>query len=74
MSRSTTNEIDAPSATLWLLDGSLVRESDLGFFARQLGASEARRYSAFKRPERKRQFLLGHMLLRSAVSSLLSLP
>ncbi len=62
------------SADLWLLDGSLVREDDLGFFAQQLGASEARRYCAFSRAERKRQFLLGRMLLRFVVSSLLSLP
>jgi 4'-phosphopantetheinyl transferase len=57
-----------------LLDGSLVREDDMGFFAKQLSASEARRYGAFRRRERKRQFLLGHMLLRFAVSRLLSLP
>jgi 4'-phosphopantetheinyl transferase len=63
-----------PSVTLWLLDGSLVHEDDIGFFAKQLGASEARRYGAFKRRERKRQFLLGRMLLRFAVSRLLSLP
>jgi 4'-phosphopantetheinyl transferase len=63
-----------PSVTLWLLDGSLVHEDDIGFFAKQLGASEARRYGAFRRRERKRQFLLGRMLLRFAVSSLLSLP
>jgi 4'-phosphopantetheinyl transferase len=51
-----------------------VNEDDIGFFAKQLGASEARRYGAFKRRERKRQFLLGRMLLRFAVSRLLSLP
>ena len=49
-------------------------ENDVGFFAKQLGASEARRYGAFRRQERKRQFLLGRMLLRFAVSKLLSLP
>jgi 4'-phosphopantetheinyl transferase len=63
-----------PSAALWLLNRSLVREDDIGFFAQQLGASEARRYSAFRRRQRKRQFLLGRMLLRFAVSRLLSLP
>jgi 4'-phosphopantetheinyl transferase len=63
-----------PSAALWLLNGSLVREDDIGFFAQQLGASEARRYGAFRRRQRKRQFLLGRMLLRFAVSRLLSLP
>ena len=63
-----------PSATLWLLDGSRVPEEDVAFFVQQLGASEARRYDGFKRRERKRQFLLGRMLLRFAVSRLMSLP
>jgi 4'-phosphopantetheinyl transferase len=68
------NKTVIPSVTLWLLDGSLVHEDDIGFFATQLGASEARRYGAFRRQERKRQFLLGRMLVRFAVSRLLSLP
>lgn len=63
-----------PSAILWLLDGSLVPEADVVFFARQLGASEAQRYTRFQRQERKRQFLLGRILLRFAVSNLRSLP
>jgi 4'-phosphopantetheinyl transferase len=74
LSKLPKNKSSKPSATLWLLDGSLVREDDMGFFAKQLGASEACRYGAFRRRERKRQFLLGHMLLRFAVSRLLSLP
>jgi 4'-phosphopantetheinyl transferase len=74
LSKLPKNKSSKPSATLWLLDGSLVREDDMGFFAKQLGASEARRYGAFRRRERKRQFLLGHMLLRFAVSRLLCLP
>jgi 4'-phosphopantetheinyl transferase len=68
------NNLDMPSATLWLLDGSRVTEEDVAFFVQQLGASEARRYGRFKRRERKRQFLLGRMLLRFAVSRLMSLP
>lgn len=63
-----------PSVTLWLLDGSFVHEDDIGFFAQRLGTSEAHRYEGFKRRERKRQFLLGRMLLRFAVSSVLSVP
>jgi 4'-phosphopantetheinyl transferase len=74
LSRLKNNNLDMPSATLWLLDGSRVPEEDLAFFVQQLGASEARRYGCFKRRERKRQFLLGRMLLRFAVSSLMSLP
>jgi 4'-phosphopantetheinyl transferase len=74
LSKLPKNKPGKPSATLWLLDGTLVGEDDMGFFAKQLGASEARRYSAFKRHERRRQFLLGRMLLRFAVSRLLFLP
>jgi len=68
------NNLDMPSATLWLLDSSRVPEEDVAFFVQQLGASEVRRYDRFKRRERKRQFLLGRMLLRFAVSRLMSLP
>ena len=49
-------------------------EDDIAFFAQQLGAGEAYRYACFKRRQRKRQFLLGRMLLRFAVSNLTSLP
>jgi 4'-phosphopantetheinyl transferase len=68
------NKLEMPSATVWLLDGSLLNENDLVFFARQLGASETRRYARFLRGERRLQFLLGRMLLRVAVANLLSLP
>ena len=74
LSRLTNNNLDMPSATLWLLDGSRVAEEDVAFFVQRLGASEARRYGRFKRRERKRQFLLGRMMLRFAVSRLMSLP
>src|SRR5262245_1265972 len=74
LSRLKNNNIDMPSAILWLLDGSRVAEEDLAFFVQQLGESEARRYGRFKRRERQRQFLLGRMLLRFAVSSLIALP
>jgi len=73
LSKLPKNKPRLPSAALWLLDGSRVCEDDIGFFANQLGASEARRYDAFKRRQRKRQFLLGRLLLRFAVSNLLSL-
>jgi 4'-phosphopantetheinyl transferase len=68
------NNLDMPSATLWLLDGSRVPEEDVAFFVQQLGPSEVRRYGRFKRRQRKRQFLLGRMLLRFAASNLISLP
>ena len=57
-----------------MLDSDLVREDDLAFFVHQLGASEARRYGRFSRRERQRQFLLGRMLLRFAISDLTGLP
>jgi 4'-phosphopantetheinyl transferase len=74
LSRLKNNNRDMPSATLWLLNGSRVPEEDVVFFVQQLGASEVRRYGRFKQRERKRQFLLGRMLLRFAVSNLMSLP
>jgi 4'-phosphopantetheinyl transferase len=74
LSKLKNNNLDMPSATLWLLDGSLVHEEDLTFFAQQLSTSESRRYACFKRRERQRQFLLGRMLLRFAVSNLIALP
>jgi 4'-phosphopantetheinyl transferase len=70
----TINNIAAPSAKLWLLDGDSVAQDDLAFFTRRLGSSETRRLVSFLRPERKRQFILGRMLLRVAVSDLLGLP
>src|SRR5262245_44648977 len=74
LSRLKNNNIDMPSAILWLLDGSRVAEEDVAFFVQQLGESEARRYDRFKGRERQRQFLLGRMLLRFAVSKLISRP
>ena len=74
LSRLPTNKFPGGSASLWLLDGDLVREDDLAFFVQQLGASEARRYGRFGRRERQRQFLLGRMLLRFAISDLTGLP
>ncbi len=63
----------SPSATLWLLDGSQLRDEDLTSFAAQLSASEARRFANFARPTRRRQFLLGRMLLRFAAADLTGL-
>ncbi len=74
LSRLKDNNLDLPSATLWLLDGSSVPEKDVAFFVRQLGASEAHRYVSFIRRERQRQFLLARMLLRLVVSSVTALP
>src|SRR5918999_653679 len=62
------------SATLWLLDIRGVREDAMAFLEQLLAASEAHRYANFLRTERKRQFLLGRMLVRLAVSNMLDVP
>jgi 4'-phosphopantetheinyl transferase len=72
-SRSPMNDSGWPSATLWLLDGSQVQQDDLAFFVARLGASEAHRSASFIRKERRRQFLLGRMLLRIAVADVTGL-
>lgn len=43
-------------------------EPDTGRLERVLNPAEAERFAQFKRPERQRQFLLGRMLLRQAIS------
>lgn len=74
MSKLPIHKDAAAAATLWLLETRGVAESDLDFFTRQLGESESGRLRSFLRPERRRQFLLGRMLLRYAVSNLTGLP
>lgn len=61
-------------ATIWLLDIQRVPESALIDFEQRLAASEARRYANFARPQRKRQFLIGRMLLRLAISNMMKVP
>lgn len=56
------------------MDGSRFSDEDLVFFASKLGTSETDRYRRFARTERQRQFLLGRMLLRFAISDLMALP
>jgi 4'-phosphopantetheinyl transferase len=57
-----------------LLDGSQVQEDHLTLFAaKKIGASEKERFYRFARRERRRQFLLGRMLLRYAVADLTGL-
>ena len=58
------------SATiLWLLNGKSFQESDLQRFSGRLSPSEIRRLLRFGRSERRRQFLLGRVLLRYAVAA-----
>jgi 4'-phosphopantetheinyl transferase len=72
--KSRKNETAAPSAAVWLLDGSGVHQDDLALFVPWLGAGEADRYAGFLRVERRRQFLLGRILLRFAVAALTGFP
>jgi 4'-phosphopantetheinyl transferase len=74
LSKSPVSSSGSRSAAVWLIDGSRFSDADLAFFLRQLGSSEADRYRAFARPERRRQFLIGRMMLRFAVGHLLGLP
>jgi 4'-phosphopantetheinyl transferase len=72
--KSPTSKLTVSFATLWLLDGSCVQDDDVAFFAQRLGATEAERYKGFARRVRRRQFLLGRMLLRFAAARLARLP
>jgi 4'-phosphopantetheinyl transferase len=61
-------------ATVWLLDIGQVTEFAVAGFEQRLAASEAHRYAAFARKQRKRQFLVGRMLLRLAVAKMMNVP
>ena len=68
------NEPDSRCTTVWLLDMSRVTELAVADFEQRLTASEARRYANFARTQRKRQFVIGRMLLRLAVSKMINVP
>jgi 4'-phosphopantetheinyl transferase len=74
LSKSRINNGPVPSATLWLLNGNCVCDDALAFFVERLSNSEATRCGSFLRRERRRQFLLGRILLRFAVSNVTGLP
>lgn len=60
---------DLDSATiLWLLNGKSFQENELQRFSACLSPSETSRLSRFIRSLRRRQFLLGRVLLRYAVA------
>lgn len=73
MSESPENKSTGPSAVVWLLDSSRFSEEEIDGFAQRLGPQETARYHHFVRKQRQRQFLLGRMLLRFAVSKLTAL-
>jgi 4'-phosphopantetheinyl transferase len=68
------NRTAQSSAAVWLLDGRAVGEDDLASFVPWLGASEVDRYAGFRRNERRRQFLLGRVLLRFAAATVTGFP
>jgi 4'-phosphopantetheinyl transferase len=74
LSKSLTNNCRASSATLWLVDERCVRDERLENLARSLSVTEAARFARFLRPERRRQYLLGHTLLRLATSRMTGVP
>lgn len=74
MSRLQTNDHRQQTAFLWLLDGRTVRDDELASFLPLLAPDETERYRRFLRAERQRQFLLGRMLLRFAISTLTDIP
>jgi 4'-phosphopantetheinyl transferase len=63
-----------PGAALWLVDIGGLEAASVDSFAARLDDGEAARYARFARPLRRRQFLLGRMLLRHAVGALLGVP
>jgi 4'-phosphopantetheinyl transferase len=73
LSKSPENKRDCSPVVVWLADASHFGDNDLAFFTRCLGASEAERYRRFARSCRKRQFLIGRMLLRYAVGKAVGL-
>lgn len=74
LSESPINNRDDATAVIWLTDGSRFTDDDLAAFAGRLGPSEADRYRRFARAERRRQFLVGRLLLRFAIGKQMALP
>jgi 4'-phosphopantetheinyl transferase len=58
------------AAIFWLLNGKSVQENDLRRFSARLSPSETRRLAHFTRTVRRRQFLLGRVLLRLAIANI----
>jgi 4'-phosphopantetheinyl transferase len=72
LSKSPANDVTA-TATVWLVDSRTVDEANLLSHLAWLNPDETARYRRFVRPERQRQFLIGRILLRHALSSLLDI-
>ena len=61
------------AATVLLVDSSVLDDAALTPLLDWLGASELARYRQFARPQRRRQFLVGRVLLRQALAPLLGM-
>jgi 4'-phosphopantetheinyl transferase len=57
-------------ADIWLLDARELDDAMLSCWAQRLGASERQRCAAFRRKERRGQFIAGRMLLRLVAEAL----
>ena len=68
--RLSNHEHLGAAAVLWLLNGKNLQETDLQSLIGRLSPSEAQRFAHFTRTMRRRQFLLGRVLLRFAVAAL----
>ena len=64
----------AHSAAVRLVDGRAIGEDALAPFVGWLSPDEAQRYARFVRPLRRRQFLIGRILLRQTLGPLLGVP
>lgn len=62
-----------PFAWLWLAECDAT-QTDTAAAVASLGETERRRYAAFQRPQRQRQFLLGRSLLRRMLSQRFGTP
>jgi len=58
---------------VWLVDVAALDEASLAHYAAWLGPSERARCARFVRPERRRQFIVGRALLRTALGRRLGL-
>lgn len=59
---------------LWLSDAATLADEALAPFVHWLSCGEGERYRGFTRPLRRRQFLVGRVMLRQALGMLLGVP
>lgn len=62
------------TATIWLCNGADLDDEELEDFLPLLGDSEMQRYERYIRSDKQRQFLIGRVLLRQVMGSMLGVP